>query len=866
MIRFILLSISFLIICNAYTQEFFRSNVILENKITYDGLSENESGKEIFQLLAIDNNIALNKLYLLVKARLSVVIYRNEKNRLLAGISLSKVSITGNTTIKDFQVDSLLWPSGFNSTLEILNGNHIRDEIGIVCTADGYVNIIDLSNYNSNIGDFSVRLKDVSYYFDNTIYQRVEKKSDLIKYYYSYGLLLDEVVSDFNIKSVKADLGSAEIFLQKVELDRINSYLSSHGYFQYLNLIKNDPVKLLKNIKKLNRYRKRAETLVNDQIHQSKIDTVSPVIFCNKYAALSDQYLKASAKLQPSDALGYKEVADISNDVTGRETLSTIIAHYKKNQSGDINIGECLVNEFVELCDIRIDDINYTDALLLLNNSKTIVGWFDLKASSGYKNSVIRGVSGITESYLKVGYMALTMGNVEFASQYLSKANTTIMVNKSLLSSIEINDSISNVLIDLHISISDNYCDREMFTEATITLEVAQIICTGNSLQSSCYKLDSAMCSVEQKFLNYELDGFEYLIDNYQYPDAYSRFESILRLLIKSTCDDKGAIPRYKQLAYSLYMIFLQQGHILMDAEQPATALDNLLLSRQILLYLDGDIKQVDSLIALTAEPVIVGIIEEGKYLTWANKLDEADTKYLEAIDLNHKYFNSSNAIVNVELKELKAKMKFRYCLDHINSYKDAIKTSEILIRQGKYDGLLFQLKKAQYAIDSFPECDIDKSELLRLRTENYKVIGFFEKYSEVRTDLIKGDFSAVIVKYIFLENYYKENKLSLYNIEFHSIEEFIVAQNLSNLTMAAIKYFIVREQPTNQLVFLKILIDQERDGKDVKNMTIVVAKNLAIRDNKLEIPVNNALHRYTDGQSKLNYFKIIYVKNRVVK
>lgn len=849
-----------------YCQEYYTSNTIVEKKISYRDLKENGYGKKLFQVLAIDNKTDARKLALKVKFQLIIKLENDQNQDLQLFIQLNPVSINGNINIRDFSVDTLLWPSGYSGQLVVKNSNHIRDKIKIEGLCSGVPNNYDLSDYNQNIGEITVSLEDVEFEYDIESYTMLESKAESIVYYYSYCNLLDQLNSLYNSKSVIADPVIADIFIQKVELDRIDLYIRTHNFDQDLNLSNRDPLKFLKKQKKFQRLRKRAQTLFNQQLLLESSNNTNSLEFCKLYYLLSSEYLTLAAKLQPSDASGYKEIASILGSMEEEENLQRILSYYNQNTNSKHYLENCISEGFISLAEEKNIDNNFTDALLLLNNSRTIYSWFGMDNSSNFLSAVNSSVGGIANSHLSVGYMALKTGNIQFASKYITSANKLILDNTEVLEKLAYADSSLMDLINLQLNIAVEYSNYKLYDESFNSLFIAKQICSYLVQPDSCLVVDSVDCQIKDSYIENEIVIFESLISTFQYPDAYDRFISMDEFLKNYNCGNIDILEKYKELSDSLYLVFLKQGEILSKANQVETAIENFKTAKSIQETLGGDIAHIERMILFSAEPLIQRVIENAKYDTWANKMDDAQMKYENAIRLNQKYFNGSNPRIDESLIMLKTQMDLRICLDHKNDFQDAIKTAEILIRDGNYEKLPKLISDARNIADNYPKCEIKTGKLDKLEAENRVILTFLSSYSLIKTNLFNRGYNSVVEQYHTLEDYYVKNNIRQYNIKFHSQYDFIAKQKQPNLTIEAIKYFISINQPEDALAYLKLYKSHDGYTKEIKGLTATIAKILAKNDDTNNIPSNEALTRYTQGNSNLNYFKLVYIKNRVVK
>ena len=131
---------------------------------------------------------------------------------------------------------------------------------------------------------------------------------------------------------------------------------------------------------------------------------------------------------------------------------------------------------------------------------------------------------------------------------------------------------------------------------------------------------------------------------------------------------------------------------------------------------------------------------------------------------------------------------------------------------------------------------------------------------------LLDKDYIMVIDIYQELDSYYYDHESELTDVSHNDLMPFIKNQDLYQLTIQAMLYSISNNDLDNAINYMKLAYDQGANMKEIKPSIMKLAKLLAIRDNAVNLPVNETLQLYTDDLVKMNYFKIIYVKNRVVK
>lgn len=867
MIKQVFFAIAFFLMYSMYSQEYFQSNIIVKENITYQNLPDDGVGREILSLLASENNIDVRKISLRTKSRMLIRISRDPDNRLTAKISLTRVSLEGNTIIHKFNIDSLLWPTGFTAQLELFNDNHKRDAIYISASAKGKLSIIDLSNHlSSSNGDISAKISELKFNYDEVKLQELEKLTKTIDYYYSYVMLLKNLIKENTTTSINNDQNVQKIFISKIEINRIRNFINDHDFKKILNLGSNDPAGFLKLTKKLERLSQRANTLFKQTLSGEGSDSLNPMAFCRLYCDLSLQYLGKAMLLQPSEASGYEEVAKIYTSANAENNIRSIIQYYNQySLSRSSEIYQCLFGEFVVMADKVTTDNDFAGALLLLNNANIIHNWFNTTITPTYNYAVMSALDGVASSYLSVGNGALDIHNFELATVYFDKADEVFELNQSIIINADLPDSAFSKYFKLQYEIAMEYNAIGKFEEAFARLYSAQKLCRIGNNSRNCGVLDSVICIIHAGFIDRSLNEIENYITDGQYSEAKIQLAKAADYLLQSSCLVTDDNIRFNELAYMLFLGFLKQGEALLELQQSSLALEHLLNAKSLEKYFNEDIIEVDRLIEMAVEPEIIELIQEAKYHTWANRIAEAKSLYSEANRLNEKYFASKNLSINKAIYELSEQMKSRKCVSNKIKYSDILNKINLAINKYQFKKLEGLLNEADLFRISYSECNIDDNEVNRIREKYSEVLNFYKQYNIVIDRLFSEGYSEVIPLYITLNEYYTSHNLLQYDIYFPSLESFIISQKSPRLTMETANFYLENNDPVTSFHYVKIFKDQRGNSKMIKHITTEIAKQFAIRDDKLKAPVNEMLDDYTSGDNWYSHFKSAYLKFRIL-
>ncbi len=855
------------VIISSNAQEYYEVNKVIRQKITLDQLESNKYGQQVFRLLGLENNVDAGRIFLDLKFRLLLKVHRDNNNRLVMKTNFSKVSIDGHINIRDFAIDSLLWPSDYEIEVEIKNGRHVREILKVSGVAFGSSNSIDLTdNYSNGIGEFTVNIKNINFSYTDNNLKKLEDISEKIKYYYSYGIFIDDLISGYEKDAFLVDEATYKIFLRNLEIARLLFNLKKHNFNKTLKLYNRDPIGLLKKEKRIFRFEKRYQTLFNKVVKQNKSESLELYQFCRGYCNLSKSFISSSLSVQPSEALGFTEMALIENTLEARSAINNIIEYYNNNEPVGRSLPDCVFEEFVSLSKQETISENYASALLLLNNANTIKNWYRLYPSELYLNSSADALVGLSLSYLKVGNVALSAGNNDLAYKYIDKAENAIWQNRNILDELSKSDTSFNQFLRLEIKLSEKFTSVGEFKKSLNNLKCAKFICERNYNSDVCRKIDSLICSINNQNISVNILQLNKLLEQFQYPDAYNELMSVKEGIDSIKCTNDDNKKAFNESAYSLFIELLQQAQILIDANQYKVALETLLKVRSIKVAANIAGVNVDSIIQVSAVPVIMDVIEQAGFETWANRLENAKQLSDSAILLNIKYLNNNNTEINELITDLQKDMELRKCLRLKNGYNDAITNARILIKKQNFEEIERYLSKAEVYADSLPECNINNKEVVELRKSLRFELEFYRLYSILRSHLFNKNYDDVIIRYNELTIFHDQHKLKNKGINFPSLEEFIKKQQLPVLTLETAKYFLAEYNADMSLFYLTEFKNQGGKRQDCKKTLSQTAAYLAKRDNDLEIPVRDAISKYTNGDSWYNHFKLVYVKNRYIK
>lgn len=222
-------------------QVYFKSDNKIKLTINDEYLKDDKNGLNIFRTLSIENNKGLGSIYLDIDLELKIKAFKNTSNNLQLSIIPDYSNVKGNINLRQFNIDSLLYPSSIDVVLIVFNGRHKVDERILDDLPPGKETIIDLSDFNNNIGELKLEVKSAHLFYNNDDQIKFDNMVELIKQYYSYCSLLDFYNNKYEKFSLLSNEGNEDICLHRIEVEIIKHNLDKLNNFQKLGLNYRDP-------------------------------------------------------------------------------------------------------------------------------------------------------------------------------------------------------------------------------------------------------------------------------------------------------------------------------------------------------------------------------------------------------------------------------------------------------------------------------------------------------------------------------------------------------------------------------------------------------------------------------------------------
>ena len=843
---------SFLVILAFITLSLFPQNQrnykdVLNTKVNYSN-TNNATGLQLFKMLASSTNAGIRNIEVDIKYR--VIISKSDKN-LRTGIT--KIGINSNFEVRDFNISEKLWPSYIDGN--ILYGD---DKIPVSVPFSGEMTTITDKTFSN---EKRLEFEPVNFVYSDSQLIDIKRVISEINEYHSLLVLLHLFEKSQKEISGKAKLLPSIVFSNKIETFRISNIIDK---FKSQNSFSEDmdPKNMSSDLSKYARLNTRTNTLFNKYLKLSS-DVNDFLEFCRLYTNLSIDKLNMLDNMQPNNGIAIRASANVIEKEFS--ILNEIAAYYLENYKIESKtFYTTLFNMMGEASKQQLELGENNKALFLLINAIDIAKFGNIPLPD-WTNKLLLDISeGIITSYLRVGYMSLKMGNTDLALNYFTKCDSLIFNHIVGLPETQVDDSSFVDFIETESKILNDYIFRNDFSNALKTLEREDIIATSIKLHCIHDSLKIHKTLLYNSYFQNLIYELKNVLSEKQYHDAYCNFMEITtkhnNYALWLNANSKN---EFNKTATELFDVFITQGELLTEENQPLLALDNLLIAKEIQPFLSEKSIIVDSLIHIAAQPAILDLIEEASFHVWANRLSDANQMLLQTESMSAKHFNNKNQLITDAINRLRNNITYRKCLSYKIKLHDIISTINISFKDKNFNRCYDLFLEADLLIDSTLFCNNNTIEYHQLKAENKYFIQYYEKLDMLTKLLYNNGYSKIIPLYFELGELYNKHIIKNYNIQFYSIENFIIKQNLPLLTAETIRWYLDNYNPREAIKFIEIYRKQGGQSKDIRELINRTAYELAVEDDKNNVPRKEALKNYTDGESWYLGFKINYVKNR---
>lgn len=351
-------------------------------------------------------------------------------------------------------------------------------------------------------------------------------------------------------------------------------------------------------------------------------------------------------------------------------------------------------------------------------------------------------------------------------------------------------------------------------------------------------KFEDAVLAVN-KAISYQLQNSSFIMSNDQAMLMLQKVkaEQYLALVkrgksLNTTKDYKNAFESFNKATE------IEQNFVVKKDKQLSELLHK---SKLELLLIDADV----------AQKLVVG-----------NNLPRAREILLTIINDQAKYQLKDNAKLTQLVEQLKQSIFSKQCVNAQLEYDGVIVTANEFVIKKDFISALETYQKAKLVADKNLDCQLNLESMT-------KGIEYVQNPAKFQKDLKKAnqlannrDFSGATSLYVAITNFYRENKLSEYQIELQTLSQFISQYNVDYIQWGA-TYLVNNQDFESTLTLLNLLKNKKVSRSKTKSIQIGLANGFALIDYKANASVNAKVKvlEYTKDDKWFKYFASQYQK-----
>ncbi|HQH19647.1 MAG TPA: hypothetical protein PKZ43_08840 [Bacteroidales bacterium] len=796
-------------------------------------------------------------------------------------IEIQSIKCTGDVVYRDFNISHLLSPSTFDADLLVedkknntlkpihIEGLEIKNYFGERNIEFEYTSTDSIKN---------ISLKNKLFYYNDSITNAIKNYLSTVDAYYKSIPIINTAYDKLStIKIENTEIVKVyDIDLKEVEA--LITELNAKNFKTKLKLSEKDPLNYVSKLEELTNKTKSLRLLMNQTLNNldhvfydkgkeflEKNDTTAAIKNLEKATVVNPESVKSFYLL----AKTYFEIKEYDKACRPVTIITTKLKPDNTTLRQTIKLGYDILACYVNKAESLIKKEIYHDALDILQQANLFCDSTPvIICSDVIQKNIIKAKNGIYQSFIIISDKAVDKNILHIGEIYTIKAKEYQHLNKLEIPSSADADVLLSKLVNKMTDAGLKLNSEQQYDTALILLKKAYDICK---------KYPEINCNekVLSQIANSKKGIFQSLIKNAEFSILQNnpvKADSLLNEAILYQKDNQSDISDAKAID-SLVLLMkkywyekdIRDGINCLYNKDGITALACFNKAKQVELdfSLTKNLK-LDSLISLSAKPLILNYIEKAGVKTWGNELEKAQHLSDTASFLQKKFCLQNDTIINSAIVDLNAKIKNQKCKNAKSAFDDAYKVAFIHLSQKRYASADYYFNKCIYYIDNNADCGISDSIILLNKNKYLKAANYQKKILASDSLIAIAKYYDAIEKYIESEKYYTINDMSVFNISPLSFKDYVLKTNNNSFTYSCSNYYLDRGEYQNTLVYLNILLEKGYTQK----LTMGIQESLAIKLSQIDILKNSKqnpsvlIDQYTGNDVWYAYFKTAYLKN----
>jgi len=653
--------------------------------------------------------------------------------------------------------------------------------------------------------------------YDQDVLSRFRERVALINDYYAANAILDTL--DRKVRLMEpGDVNRYPVyFILLEELNKILAIIKEKDFPQHLNLDSLDPEGFNEKYQRLSRFSQSATMTFRENLKTpgSFAYSASPDFLIRQFLDGISNYIRWSMLVTERNSGIYREYLDsyfrrnaFGDDRGVIRNLAGKIYPGMNPDSAMAMVSAMINQAYHERADELMNEMQYADAVELLRNAHDFCEANPyLKGKGNDRGIITKAANGIYNSYLGVADGAIRNGKQEMARSYLVRAQNYRKEHAAWVSS----DSLFNEVFQQLASESLSRCDG-MFASALYP--------------------DALDC----------------------YRDFEKGFDSLTLSSVKRVLEPKIRFCRYKML--------IAEGQQNLAKQDKPEAGRYFFLARQLAQEnrLPAD-TLLDSLCRVTYPFYLVNLLNKGEERIWANQTGMA-RRLADSIA----YIQRTTGVESSrELSDALA--GYRRKLDDHICYNATEAVEVFLIRAIRERELKNFIPASEHSdsavflIRQNPDCLINPAGVSDSIRKYGQAVSFQKMMKRIDIYVETGLYSNAISAYSVMEHFYSSENIRRFSLVCVPMYEYVRDKSITDLTIKAFKYFRIRKNAGQALLYLKLLRLEDYPRKSARPFLEWLGKEYAeqdFRDQPEADPVV-LVRKYTGSDPWMKRFRFAY-------
>ncbi len=785
-------------------------------QIDYAHLPQNSKLGTALNFVADNNGVSVYSLHLNLSYLAQLTLSDSKAGIPVLRYKVTLQKVSGSTRFHDFDIDTLLAPSGIEAVIRVYQHQKLLDSLNQFLTLNNEQVLLPVSG-KAPLSSLYITFDIVRLIYTEADYQKFTRVSNEINHYYGYRRIIKDL-PDILLKTNDIHPDATVLFYNSVALTRLAGHIRAHHFSTELHLNKKDPLHFRRAFAAMLRKKTRMETLSEEAVNSGKlVPAMERVTFAGLYASLSMKAIELSKQYQPYISGSFREYARIFPQGEELNIVAQASRYYNRTENpGQATVAGEIYRNFLEAASLYSRQQAYVASLDMLDNAACFEENFAAVNRIAEFDSLLTAArDGLATSYLKVARIAFQHHNTKLANQYLEKAFGSLQAHKKLVAAVTHPVCYRQFSEGMRQMASDE-AENLRFRQAIYYLDKSDEACPGNAETNS---LRQDVC---RKMFDQELLALEGLLQDNSVRVVYDSL-LVFSNLYPKLCHDSLALKhdaRVQKLTSEVFQLLLEQSKRFWEKEEVLETMQDLNFAGNLQYRFSlPPSPELDSLLKQTTVSYILAIAETANLEVWRKNFRKADSIYKVCLALGYRYKVEDNQVIDEKLQALAKKINIDGCRWHLEQVGILLKKAGGDIRNYRVDDAKsLYLKARQYYGQTLPcRKNADRTDSLLAAYKNF--FQFAEGYHNLTEQLFQSGFQAVLPRYARLDSLYHHQHLERFGFPYNGLYDFVRKQHTDRLTLAAVEYYLQQKSFETAFRFLKLLEHPELTKREQRSI-----------------------------------------------